>query len=185
MRRAPRACAAIRGLSPACLPADYIAVQCTYFEKSATCNWLVPMHQDLSVPARVRPGESTWRGWSLKEGRWQVQPPAALLAQWVALRVHIDDRGLADGPLRLIPGTHRPGVVGAARSAELRRRHGEVTCAMPRGSVLALRPLLLHASSKSTASSRSRRRVLHFLFGPPALPEGLQWPPNVGDRCRA
>jgi hypothetical protein len=38
---------------------------------------------------------------------------------------------------------------------------------------MAMRPLLLHASSKATGSSR--RRVLHFLFGPPALPFGLEW----------
>jgi len=38
---------------------------------------------------------------------------------------------------------------------------------------LLMRPLLLHASSKSSGSSR--RRVLHFLFGPPVLPCGLRW----------
>jgi hypothetical protein len=36
-----------------------------------------------------------------------------------------------------------------------------------------MRPLLLHASSKATGTSR--RRVLHFVFGPPDLPLGLAW----------
>jgi hypothetical protein len=35
--------------------------------------------------------------------------------------------------------------------------------------------LLLHASSKAGAASASRRRVLHFLFGPRELPRGLRW----------
>ena len=38
---------------------------------------------------------------------------------------------------------------------------------------MILRPLLLHASSKATGGSR--RRVLHFLFGPRELPCGLAW----------
>ena len=40
-----------------------------------------------------------------------------------------------------------------------------------------MRPLLLHASSK--ASGTSRRPVLHFLFDPAALPDGMAWPDNV------
>jgi hypothetical protein len=36
-----------------------------------------------------------------------------------------------------------------------------------------MRPLILHASSKST--ELSQRRVLHFVFGPAKLPLGLEW----------
>ena len=39
--------------------------------------------------------------------------------------------------------------------------------------MMLMRLLLLHASSKATGASR--RRVLHFLFGPPRLPLGLAW----------
>ena len=38
---------------------------------------------------------------------------------------------------------------------------------------LLMRPLLVHASSKATAPAQ--RRVLHFLFGPAHLPDGLRW----------
>ncbi len=38
---------------------------------------------------------------------------------------------------------------------------------------LIMKPLILHASSKS--SSDERRRVLHFVFGPRTLPLGLEW----------
>ena len=34
----------------ALIPGDFVAVQCTYFEKSVDRNWLVPVHQDLSIP---------------------------------------------------------------------------------------------------------------------------------------
>jgi hypothetical protein len=36
-----------------------------------------------------------------------------------------------------------------------------------------MRPFALHTSSKATGTSR--RRVLHFVFGPAELPYGLQW----------
>jgi hypothetical protein len=36
------------------LPSTHVAVQCTYFEKSAARNWLVGLHQDLSIPIAVR-----------------------------------------------------------------------------------------------------------------------------------
>jgi len=48
-----------------------------------------------------------------------------------------------------------------------------VAIAAARGDALLMRPLVLHASSK--ASGTSRRRVLHFVFGPQALPCGLAW----------
>jgi hypothetical protein len=45
---------------------------------------------------------------------------------------------------------------------------------VPRGGAMLMRPLLLHASSKAAADIP--RRVLHFVFGPAQLPEGLRWP---------
>jgi hypothetical protein len=36
------------------LPDDSVAVQCTYFEKSKEQNWLVPIHQDVSIPVREK-----------------------------------------------------------------------------------------------------------------------------------
>lgn len=42
------------GVLAALLPAGHVAVQCNYFEKSATRNWLIPIHQDLSVPVAER-----------------------------------------------------------------------------------------------------------------------------------
>jgi hypothetical protein len=46
-------------------------------------------------------------------------------------------------------------------------------CIGLRGGVLVMRPLLLHSSSKTRV--QSRRRVLHFLFGPSELTCGLRW----------
>lgn len=157
----------------ALVPADLVAVQCTYFEKSVDRNWLVPVHQDLSIPVRARVDHPDLRGWSEKEGGLFVQPPASLLERLVALRVHLDACSEQDGPLQFVPGSHQVGRI-SADEAQLRRQSDPiVSCAMERGDVLAMRPLVLHASSK--AEGYSRRRVLHFVFGPRTLPYGLSW----------
>lgn len=157
----------------ALIPAGFVAAQCTYFEKSVERNWLVPIHQDLSIPVAARVDHPDLRGWSEKEGGLFVQPPAALLEQLVALRVHLDACLEQDGPLQFVPGSHQAGRI-SADEARLRRQAGPiVSCAMERGDVLAMRPLVLHASSK--AEGHSRRRVLHFVFGPRTLPYGLSW----------
>lgn len=155
------------------LPAGFAAVQCTYFEKSAARNWLVPVHQDLSIPVAARVEHPSLGGWSEKEGVLYVQPPAELLQQLVALRLHIDACGAEDGPLRVVPGSHLSGRMEEQAAAAARHAGTEAVCTVGHGGVMAMRPLLLHASSKSTGSSR--RRVLHFLFGPRILPFGLQW----------
>lgn len=155
-------------------PEAGIAVQCTYFEKSRARNWIVPIHQDLSVPIAARVDDPMLSGWSEKEGQLFVQAPSELLAQMVALRVHLESCLESDGPLRVVPGSHRLGRIETGLELALRAELGEITCVAARGSVLAIRPLLLHASSKATG--KSRRRVLHFLFGPSDLPCGLRWP---------
>lgn len=153
-------------------PAD-VAVQCTYFEKSSSRNWLVPLHQDLSIPVADRVPDAALTGWSNKEGALFVHAPVDLLARLTAVRVHLDDCGEQDGPLRVIPGSHRSGIISPEAAVLARRQAPEMACLASKGAAMVMRPLLLHASSK--ASGNSRRRVLHFLFGPPTLKCGLRW----------
>lgn len=160
--------------APQAIPAHYRAVQCTFFEKSDSRNWLVPVHQDRSIPVAARIEHEALQGWSEKEGQWFVQPPVAVLEQLLAVRLHLDDCGPDDGPLRVIPGSHQSGLIAPARAAQMRQQSQEVVCCVARGGVLLMRPLLLHASSRSSGSSQ--RRVLHFVFAPPDLPYDLQWP---------
>jgi hypothetical protein len=156
------------------LPADAVAVQCTLFEKSPDRNWLVALHQDLAIPVAERIEHAALTGWSIKGGRHFVLAPAEVLAQMVALRLHLDDATRADGGLRFVPGSHRRGVLSEADAAQCRDRVGEVAVDALAGDGLLMRPLVLHASSK-TVVPRGRRRVLHFLFGPALLPLGLCW----------
>lgn len=102
-----------------------------------------------------------------------VLGPVTVLEQMVALRLHLDGCSPANGPLRVLPGSHRFGTLSRERIEEIREQTVQYELFVERGSVIAMRPQLLHASSKSR-TNRSRR-VLHFLFGPVKLPEGLEW----------
>ena len=46
------------------LPVDSLAIQCTLFIKSTEKNWLVSLHQDLSVPVAERVDSALYSGWS-------------------------------------------------------------------------------------------------------------------------
>ena len=155
------------------LPRGAVAVQCTLFDKSADKNWLVALHQDLSIPVQERISHPECTGWSLKEGVLYVQPPAAVLQRITAVRVHLDHCTADNGPLRVVPGSHRHGRLSIEAAIALREERGERHCLARRGDVLAMRPLVLHASSKSRA--KAPRRVLHVVFGPAELPWGLKW----------
>jgi len=154
------------------LPVCARAVQCTFFEKSAARNWLVPIHQDLSIPVSGRVNHPALSGWSEKEGTVFVQAPDSVLERLLAVRVHVDHCSPEDGPLRVVPGSHEFGRVEPARAALAGRKAG-IKVPANRGDALLMRPLVLHASSKSSGSSL--RRVLHFVFGPETLPYGLAW----------
>ena len=159
----------------ALLPAAARAVQCTLFAKTPDTNWSVTPHQDLSVPVLQRVDAPGWSGWSVKEGTTFAQPPLALLEQLLAVRLQLDDDAQSTGPLEVLPGSHRGGRLSMEA---LRAQFGapRVRCIVPKGGVLVLRPLLVHASGK--ASGVGQRRVLHFLYGPP-LEDGVAWPNYV------
>jgi hypothetical protein len=156
--RDPRLVAlASRFLGPAAIP-----FRATLFDKSADNNWLVVWHQDTALPLRKRRDISGWGPWSVKAGITYAHAPAAALSRVIALRLHIDDSGPENGPLRVLPGTHMRGVMSDAELARLARDAQPVDCVSPAGGVVAMRPLLVHASSK--AETDQRRRVLHIEY---------------------
>jgi hypothetical protein len=153
------------------------AVRAIYFDKVPGSNWSLFWHQDnvISVVALVE--VAGYVGWSNKAGVWQVQPPAQVLANMVAVRVHLDDSGPDNGPLRVLPGSHRFGWLDGQLD-DWKQRVPEVVCTVRRGGVVTMCPLLLHASAKSEAASH--RRVIHIEYACDDLPAGLEWNNRVG-----
>lgn len=145
----------------------------TLFNKTPEANWVIRWHQDATIAVSERREVEGFTGWSVKEGLVHVHPPAEVLEQVLAVRLHLDDTPADNGALKVLPGTHRFGRLGRRRIAELRERIGEEVCELPAGGMMLMRPLLLHASSR--ASSPANRRVLHFEFSARPLPGGLDW----------
>ncbi len=149
-------------LGPAAFP-----FHATLFDKSAKSNWLVVWHQDRALPLRERRDLAGWGPWSIKEGVVYAHAPASSLSQVLALRIHLDDSTSSNGPLRVLPGTHALGVLDDSRIQELSAKINAVECLTSAGGIVAMRPLLVHASSKSQADAK--RRVLHIEYA--ASPE--------------
>jgi ectoine hydroxylase-related dioxygenase (phytanoyl-CoA dioxygenase family) len=132
------------------------------FDKPSVSNWLVTWHQDTVLPLTRRVDDQTWGPWTMKAGILHANAPVRALEQIVALRVHLDDSGESNGPLRVLPGTHASGVLtheGIRHAADSVR---PVDCVAAAGGVVAMRPLVVHASSKST--DERPRRVLHIEY---------------------
>jgi ectoine hydroxylase-related dioxygenase (phytanoyl-CoA dioxygenase family) len=134
----------------------------TLFDKSPEANWLVVWHQDTALPLRDRIDAPGWGPWSTKAGIPYAHAPGEVLSQVLAIRVHLDDSTEENGPLRVLPGTHTLGVLSDDRIHELAELTSAVDCVVPKGGVLAMRPLIIHASSKSRALAP--RRVLHIEY---------------------
>jgi len=90
-----------------------------------------------------------WGPWSVKEGVRYAHAPTLALEQILALRVHLDDSTETNGPLRILPGTHTRGVLTDRELQDLDSRIDSVACTVRKGGVVAMRPLIAHASSKS------------------------------------
>jgi ectoine hydroxylase-related dioxygenase (phytanoyl-CoA dioxygenase family) len=139
-----------------------IPFRATFFDKSPNSNWLVAWHQDTALPLVARNEIPGWGPWSTKDGVLYAHAPAEGLEHVLALRVHLNDSTNENGPLRVIPDTHKIGVL---TDQEIQQRVGNssgVECLIEAGGVVAMHPLLLHASSKS--DSELPRRVLHMEY---------------------
>jgi ectoine hydroxylase-related dioxygenase (phytanoyl-CoA dioxygenase family) len=144
------------------LPANARAIQAIAFDKTTAANWKVTWHQDLMFPfARAVTAE----GYALpsqKDGVNYARPPRDVLAQLLAVRIHLDDCDETNGPLRVSPATHCLGIIPSAAIAETVARHGEHACLAKAGEALLMKPLILHASSQAIAPKH--RRVLHLVY---------------------
>jgi ectoine hydroxylase-related dioxygenase (phytanoyl-CoA dioxygenase family) len=134
----------------------------TLFDKSQAANWLVVWHQDTALPLQSRRDLPGWGPWSIKDGIDYAHAPASALSQVLALRVSLDDSTCENGPLRVLPGTHTLGVLSDDRIHELSTQIAPVDCVVPEGGIVAMRPLVVHASSKSQGGMP--RRVLHIEY---------------------
>ena len=155
------------------LPDSPRPVRAIYFDKSPSSNWLVAWHQDLTISVAHQAETPGFGPWSTKDRLIHVQPPVSVLQNMITLRLHLDDTDATNGALRLLPGSHCHGRLTAPDIERLRATTPEETCRASRGDALLMRPLILHASGRST--SDGHRRILHIEYAGSDLPHGLIW----------
>lgn len=134
----------------------------TLFEKSGAANWHVLWHQDRALPMSRRFESYEWGPWTTKAGGLYALAPAWALKTVLALRVHLDASTLSNGPLQVIPNSHEDGVLSPAAIQRLMSTRAAETCTVGRGGILAMRPLLLHSSTKARCDEP--RRVIHIEY---------------------
>jgi hypothetical protein len=150
-----------------------IPFRATFFEKSPASNWLVTWHQDRSIPLKRRHHADGWGPWSVKDGVTYAHAPASILDKVLVLRIHVDESNGLNGPLRVLPETHSLGILDDHQILKLAAEREPVDCVLPQGGVLAMRPLVVHSSSKS--QTQMPRRILHIEYAVPSnFPSGFE-----------
>ncbi len=153
------------------LGVDYFVCKSIYFDKPDTANWLVPYHQDLTIAVAKKVQADYFKNWTLKQNQYGVQPPQAILESNVTIRIHLDKTSKANGALKVLNQSHRQGIC-RLENVET-ENHLETVCEVEQGGIMLMKPLLFHASDKTT--NNERRRVIHLEFSKHTLPEGMEW----------
>ena len=150
---------------------DPTPVRSILFDKTPEANWPVLWHQDRTIAVQEKKDVAGFGPWTRKGGEDHVHPPVAVLESIVTARIHLDPCDERNGALQVLPGSHRRGVLSPDEIADFREEEEAVTCCAESGDVLFMRPLLLHASGKSTRAGH--RRILHLEYATRPLPGGL------------
>jgi ectoine hydroxylase-related dioxygenase (phytanoyl-CoA dioxygenase family) len=150
---------------------DYFIVKSIYFDKPGSSNWFVSYHQDLTISVDRKEHVKGFGPWSVKQDQFAVQPPLSILENNFTIRIHLDDTDENNGALKVIPGSHNKGIYRPETIDW--KLETEITCNVPKGGIMIMRPLLLHSSGRTT--NNSQRRVIHIEFSNQQLPAPLQW----------
>jgi ectoine hydroxylase-related dioxygenase (phytanoyl-CoA dioxygenase family) len=149
----------------------YFAVKSIYFDKPEKSNWFVAWHQDLTISVDKKIDMLGYGPWTVKQNQFAVQPPINILQNNFTIRIHLDNTDEGNGALKVIPGSHlkrvyRPETIDWTTETEQ-------TCSVKAGGIMIMRPLLMHASNRTT--NNKPRKVIHIEFSNSQLSGGVQW----------
>ncbi|MBN9520189.1 phytanoyl-CoA dioxygenase family protein [bacterium] len=142
-----------------------------FFDKPPGAGWALPWHKDYTVAVRAHGPLWRFRKPTTKAGVPHLEAPTDLLARMLTARIHLDDMTDENGPLRVIPGSHR-----FDRTADDDERRDPVVIRCRAGDVLLMRPLLTHASGHADPATARHRRIVHLECAPAGeLGDGYEW----------
>lgn len=161
----------LRSLITSLFGNDYFSVKSIYFDKPELSNWFVAWHQDLTISVENKLEIAGYGPWTVKSNQFAVQPPQGILEDNFTIRIHLDDADEGNGALKVLAGSHLKGICRPDTIDWVKET--EVTCNVKAGGIMIMRPLLMHASGRTTSSKP--RKVIHIEFSRLKLPEGLAW----------
>jgi hypothetical protein len=152
------------------LGANAGVVRGLYFDKPPGHSWALPWHKDYSIAVREHRESAHFTKPTYKAGVPHVIAPQFLLDRMLTVRIHLDAMTDENGPLRVIPGSHRE-----YQQIDDSHPHA-VTLHCLAGDALLMRPLVTHASGHSAPATLAHRRIVHLECAADAeLPDDLEW----------
>ncbi|WP_156370251.1 phytanoyl-CoA dioxygenase family protein [Novosphingobium sp. Leaf2] len=148
-------------------------VRAVLFNKAGDMNWALGWHQDRTIAVRQRVDTPGFGPWSVKRGIQHVEPPFAVIAAMLTVRIHIDRVDEDNAPLLVALGSHRLGRIAVTDVGAVVERCTIRPCLADAGDVWIYHTPVVHASR--AARPGRRRRVLQVDYASQHLPAGLEW----------
>jgi ectoine hydroxylase-related dioxygenase (phytanoyl-CoA dioxygenase family) len=150
---------------------NYFITKTIYFDKPEKSNWFVSYHQDLTISVDKKIELEHFENWTVKQNQFAVQPPKEILENNFTIRIHLDRTTKDNGALKVLNASHKKGI-SRVENINLNEEI-ETICEVEKGGIMIMKPLLFHASNKTT--NNERRRVIHIEFSNQNLPSELEW----------
>ena len=134
-------------------------IRSIYFDKPPAANWIVNWHQDLTINVNQKLALEGFKNWRILKNRTVVQPSLEVLENIFTIRIHLDDCTAKNGALRVVPNSHKAGIIPVAAGISDWIKNEE-TVELKKGGIFLMKPLLLHASRRT--ENNLNRRVIHI-----------------------
>lgn len=161
----------LKGIVESNFGKGYFITKSIYFDKPEKSNWFVAYHQDLTISVNKKTETANFENWTVKQNQFAVQPPKEILEDNFTIRIHLDKTTKDNGALKVINNSHSKGILRIENMDFEKEK--ETMCEVERGGIMIMKPLLFHASNKTT--NNERRRVIHIELSKQQLPEDLEW----------
>lgn len=154
-----------------CMGSDFGLVRGLFFDKHPQRTWSLGWHKDMTIAVEDNTLPTTHFCKPTKKSNVpHVEASEEVLNQMVTLRIHLDEVTDENGPLEVIPKSHLTGKQTTESSEAVVKIHAQS------GDILAMKPLISHASGSSTPGTTMHRRILHLEFAANReLADGYQW----------
>lgn len=142
-------------------------------DKNLESNWALDWHQDLKIAVKAKLETEGYSNWTLESGIVHVVPPLQVQQKRLSIRIHLDDCSRINGAIRVLPASHKNGIIHDQAGQGQREEQNGRYCELHRGGIMLFSPLLLHQSPYS--NSIKKRRVLQVEYTGAELDNGIEW----------